>query len=231
MPTGTIARLLIDKGFGFIRDEGGNGALLPPQLGARRRVRAPARRPARGVSSGRLGEGAQSRRRQADRELAASGTPGPARHVGAGPRPILLIRTTCHHHGSERGPVALPVFKIGCFPLVGKAGFDSQALPPTQARFSPWRIACFAASMDSKNAVPPALEPDTWPEGVHQSDRAPLRLIPMPDRRKQRMRTPTCSRCGWDDDVSVVARSERSLTWRCSRCSWSWTVPLAPRSQ
>ena len=23
MPTGTIARLLIDKGFGFIRDEGG----------------------------------------------------------------------------------------------------------------------------------------------------------------------------------------------------------------
>jgi hypothetical protein len=27
--------------------------------------------------------------------------------------------------------VALPVFKIGCFPLVGEAGFDSQALPPT----------------------------------------------------------------------------------------------------
>jgi hypothetical protein len=26
--------------------------------------------------------------------------------------------------------VALPVFKIGCFPLAGEAGFDSQALPP-----------------------------------------------------------------------------------------------------
>ena len=32
--------------------------------------------------------------------------------------------------GSERGPVALPVFKIGRCLLAGQAGFDSQALPP-----------------------------------------------------------------------------------------------------
>ena len=36
-------------------------------------------------------------------------------------------------NGSERGPVALPVFKIGRCPLAGQAGFDSQALPPTSA--------------------------------------------------------------------------------------------------
>ena len=34
-------------------------------------------------------------------------------------------------HGSEWGPVALPVFKTGCSPLCGKVGFDSQALPPS----------------------------------------------------------------------------------------------------
>jgi hypothetical protein len=37
------------------------------------------------------------------------------------------------HNGSERGPVALPVFKIGRCLLAGQAGFDSQALPPTFA--------------------------------------------------------------------------------------------------
>jgi hypothetical protein len=37
-------------------------------------------------------------------------------------------------YGSERGPVALPVFKIGRCLLAGQAGFDSQALPP----ISPW---------------------------------------------------------------------------------------------
>ncbi len=30
MPTGTIARLLIDKGFGFIRDESGLGHFFHP---------------------------------------------------------------------------------------------------------------------------------------------------------------------------------------------------------
>ena len=35
MPTGTIARLLIDKGFGFIRDESRSRTLLPQKLGAR----------------------------------------------------------------------------------------------------------------------------------------------------------------------------------------------------
>ena len=32
MPTGTIARLLIDKGFGFIRDEGGIEHVLEDRL-------------------------------------------------------------------------------------------------------------------------------------------------------------------------------------------------------
>ena len=36
--------------------------------------------------------------------------------------------------GSERGPVALPVFKTGRCPLRGQAGFDSQALPPIALR-------------------------------------------------------------------------------------------------
>ena len=35
MPTGTIARLLIDKGFGFIRDEGGIELLFPPHRSVR----------------------------------------------------------------------------------------------------------------------------------------------------------------------------------------------------
>jgi hypothetical protein len=35
--------------------------------------------------------------------------------------------------GSERGPVALPVFKIGRCLHAGQAGFDSQALPPLEA--------------------------------------------------------------------------------------------------
>src|SRR5690606_19101007 len=33
--------------------------------------------------------------------------------------------------GSQRGPVALPVFKTGDVPPGGTAGFDSQGLPPT----------------------------------------------------------------------------------------------------
>ncbi len=37
-------------------------------------------------------------------------------------------------NGSERGPVALPVFKIGRCLLAGQAGFDSQALPPLSPR-------------------------------------------------------------------------------------------------
>jgi len=47
--------------------------------------------------------------------------------------------------GSERGPVALPVFKIGRCPLAGQAGFDSQALPPfrpsASMAFSAWSSA------------------------------------------------------------------------------------------
>jgi len=34
-------------------------------------------------------------------------------------------------YGSDRGPVALPVFKTGCCPLAGQDGFDSHTLPPT----------------------------------------------------------------------------------------------------
>jgi len=41
---------------------------------------------------------------------------------------------TMEARGSERGPVALPVFKIGrCPRFRGRAGFDSQALPPAFA--------------------------------------------------------------------------------------------------
>ena len=43
---------------------------------------------------------------------------------------LTLRLITCQDNGSERGPVALPVFKTGCSPLCGEAGFDSQALPP-----------------------------------------------------------------------------------------------------
>ena len=69
MPTGTIARLLIDKGFGFIRDESGSRTLLPPQFRARLRLRAPSRRPAGRIHPGRFSERAAGRRRQAHRRL------------------------------------------------------------------------------------------------------------------------------------------------------------------
>jgi hypothetical protein len=44
--------------------------------------------------------------------------------------------------GSERGPVALPIFKIGCFPLCGRAQFDSETLPPPQIQHSPASFSC-----------------------------------------------------------------------------------------
>jgi hypothetical protein len=44
--------------------------------------------------------------------------------------------------GSERGPVALPIFKIGCFPLCGRAQFDSETLPPPQIQHSPAPFSC-----------------------------------------------------------------------------------------
>ena len=98
MPTGTIARLLIDKGFGFIRDEGGVGALLPPQRRPRRGVRAAARRPARGVRARRIRQGPPGGRRPPDRELnAASGIPGPASGPGARcPSPARRSASTMH---------------------------------------------------------------------------------------------------------------------------------------
>ena len=53
--------------------------------------------------------------------------------------PRRRSRVLYPERGSERGPVALPVFKIGRCPLTGQAGFDSQALPP--ARSARWRSA------------------------------------------------------------------------------------------
>jgi hypothetical protein len=49
-------------------------------------------------------------------------------------------------NGSERGPVALPVFKIGRCPLAGQAGFDSQALPPSPAIAFDGVSACSSAT-------------------------------------------------------------------------------------
>src|SRR5262245_5722750 len=43
---------------------------------------------------------------------------------------LITCQEGCLDNGSERGPVALPVFKTGRSPLSGEAGFDSQALPP-----------------------------------------------------------------------------------------------------
>ena len=80
MPTGTIARLLIDKGFGFIRDEGGNRAFLPSQLGARRGVRAAARRSARRIHAGRIRQRAARRRSPPHRKL----MPTPCTHPAGG---------------------------------------------------------------------------------------------------------------------------------------------------
>ena len=51
MPTGTIARLLIDKGFGFIRDEGGIEHFFHRSSVRARRVRAAPGRSARRVHS------------------------------------------------------------------------------------------------------------------------------------------------------------------------------------
>ena len=42
--------------------------------------------------------------------------------------------------GSDRGPVALPVFKTGCCLLAGQAGFDSQTLPPLALRVALKRL-------------------------------------------------------------------------------------------
>jgi len=42
--------------------------------------------------------------------------------------------------GSDRGPVALPVFKTGCCLLAGQAGFDSQTLPPLALRVAATRL-------------------------------------------------------------------------------------------
>jgi len=51
----------------------------------------------------------------------------------------------------------------------------------------------------------PDLEPDTSPRGVQNADEHQFRLIPLPDRRQYRVSTPEYSRCGWDDQVTVVA--------------------------
>jgi hypothetical protein len=90
-----------------------------------------------------------------------------------------------------------------------------------------WPSACSTAAVASDIDASPDLEPDNAHNGVHKSDDdATVRFIPKPDRRKQRLRTPDCPRCGWDELVAIVARGNRTLTWRCSRCAWSWTQPV-----
>ena len=69
MPTGTIARLLIDKGFGFIRDEGGIEHFFH-RSSVRGAVFELLREgSARRVHPGRLREGSARRRRPPDRRL------------------------------------------------------------------------------------------------------------------------------------------------------------------
>ena len=59
-----------------------------------------------------------------------AGVPGRRARPAALPAPSVASIGLHWTDGSERGPVALPVFKIGRSPLCGGAGFDSQALPP-----------------------------------------------------------------------------------------------------
>ncbi len=56
--------------------------------------------------------------------------------------------------GSERGPVALPVFKIGRCLLAGQAGFDSQALPPS-ATLARWQLQRLPAESSAQLRVQP----------------------------------------------------------------------------
>ena len=112
MPTGTIARLLIDKGFGFIRDENGlehffhrssvRGAVFELLRDGQRVEFTP--------------EDSQKGPRAGDVRLiedgASSHQPAPNRS-----EPAVVSPAVSPSHGSERGPVALPVFKIGRLPL------------------------------------------------------------------------------------------------------------------
>ena len=59
------------------------------------------------------------------------------------------------------------------------------------------------ATFRPTNDAPADLEQDS---GVRESDHAPVLLIPKPDRRKHRLRTPNCPRCRWNDMVAVVNR-------------------------
>ena len=69
MQTGTIARLLIDKGFGFIRDEGGTEHFFHRSSVRGAVFELLARRPARRVHGRGFGQGSARRRGAADREL------------------------------------------------------------------------------------------------------------------------------------------------------------------
>ena len=166
MPTGTIARLLIDKGFGFIRDEGGiehffhrsavRGAVFE-LLREGQRVEFTPEESAKGPRAGDIADSkaspVRSPRPGAARSRRGAGPapqrPGPWRPGRRGvsfphdrsPEVRLAVRGGRVPAGgfggrirsSERGPVALPVFKTGRSPLCGGAGFDSQALPPAFA--------------------------------------------------------------------------------------------------
>ena len=141
MPTGTIARLLIDKGFGFIRDESGiehffhrssvRGAVFE-LLREGQRVEFTPEESGKGPRAGEV---------RLDRRLNTTARPAgrvrrPARHPsGSIPSPPRTRSAPYNSHGSERGPVAFPVFKTGRCPRYrGRAGFDSQALPPRPRR-------------------------------------------------------------------------------------------------
>ena len=162
MPTGTIARLLIDKGFGFIRDESGmehffhrsavRGAVFELLREGQRVEFTPEE----------SGEGPARGRRPADRELNPRlATPGPGTLARRSMRSTAVpsasssqsVRPLQSSHliGSERGPVALPVFKIGCSPLA-RGGWVR--LPGASAN----RLAC-ASTRELPSSEPSAVRP------------------------------------------------------------------------
>ena len=139
MPSGTIARLLIDKGFGFIRDESGVEHFFHRSaVRGRGLLGAAARRTTRRVLDRRITQGSESRGMcdtpalptLFELQLPQNGPLGVSPLLSPRPVfPLLRLRYACA--GSQRGPVALPVFKTGRFPRQrGKGGFDSHGVPP-----------------------------------------------------------------------------------------------------
>ena len=202
MQTGTIARLLIDKGFGFIRDEGGTehffhrsavrGAVFELLREGQRveftaedspRVRAPA------SSADRKLTVATRTRTCPPADGAAIPTARRPRHAAAELQPHLTEANGARWPSRSSKSVA----PRSC----GEAGFDSQALPPCPRSAAHRRIACTSVSRLRPPASPDefdsqALHP-AWPPGPRLRVRLPA-LHPASDLRPRlRVRLPRAS--------------------------------------